>query len=144
MTRKEIDSHDESFSDGDSNAAMGESIRWLRHLYSVPCGELAQKLGVTEPELAEIEAGRTPINYPMARSAARALGLSVVQFISHVESVLTQRPCAAIEVEIPNTEYSNDAMRAIAQGNMAIKNPEYRSVLELIIGVFIDCQQSQS
>ena len=144
MTRKEIDSHDESFSGGECNAAVGESIRWLRQFHNLPCGELAQKLGVTEPELADIEAGRTPVNYPLARSAARALGLSVVQFISHVESVLTKRPRAAIEVEIPHTEYSDDAMRVIAEGSMTIQNPEYRSVLELIIGVFIDRQQAQS
>ena len=87
-----------------------------------------------------MEAGQAPVHYALARRAAVALGLSLVQFIAHAESLLTKRPRAAIELDIPHPDVNAEALRAIAEGYAAINDPRYRGVLEMLVDIFRDSQ----
>ena len=136
MTQTGINRHDESFSVGECDAAVGESIRWLRQFHNLTRVDVAQKLGVTEPELDVLEVGRLPVTYALARQAAKALGMSLIQFVAYVETVLTKKPRAVVEYEIPHTDPGVDAMCAVADASAVVSDLEYRRALAAVVSVF--------
>ena len=137
MAATGADTHEDSFSIEDCHAALCESIRRIRQHRKLTLGVVAQKMGVTESELERIENGETPPSFGLARSAAGALNCSFVQFSAYVESVLTGRLRAGIEVNIPYTASEESRMQAFADTYAALKDPDNRNALEIIIQSFV-------
>ena len=134
MATNDNETHNESFSVGDCDAAAGESIGWARRRCNLTSSEVSKKLGLTEEELTLIESGKAPLTLGLTRRAARVLGFSFVQFVAHIETMLTGKPRAAIEIDVPHTG-SESAMKVCAQTYAAMNNPDNREAVETVVNV---------
>ena len=94
-------------------------------------------MGVTEGQLERMERGELPLSFGMARKAARALNFSFIQFIAYVESVLTGKSVAGLEINIPHTASNEDRLRASTDTYAALNDPDNRAALEVVIDSFV-------
>ena len=145
MAMEETDgNHQESFSAGQCDAAMGESIRRTRERRKITRGDLAKKLALSESDLADVEAGRASISFATVRRAALALGLSVIQLVVAAEAALTGKSRVAVEIDLPDMEVNGEAAANIAKGYAALHDPQYRGVIETLIAIFKANQEAAS
>ena len=129
------DSHETSFSDGECDTAVANSIVWLVENRNLTSAAVAEKLGLSSLEWADISTGKTPLTLSLARRLAPLFGFSFVQFISHIESVLTGKTRAAIEIDVPHVG-SKDTMRAFDNIYAGASDPDNQQALQFLMEGF--------
>lgn len=144
MATNGADTHQAPFSVEDCNAALSESVRWIRQYRKLTPADVAQKMGVTEGEWERIESGELPLTFGMARNAARALNFTFVQFTAYVEAVLTGKSRVGVEINIPHTASNEDRLRAFTDAYAALEDPDNRGALEVVIDSFVKKKAAQS
>lgn len=60
---------------------IGETLRALREAHGIKVGEFAIKLGISQPYLSNIEAGRKKLTPALARTAAELLNVRTLALI---------------------------------------------------------------